>query len=222
MHQLILTADGSHTLHNELLGEHYHSIHGAIQESRHVFIEAGLKALDAGIDPIDILEVGFGTGLNALLTIAAPGDKTIHYDALEAFPLSEEIFSKLNYGTLVPDSEKFFKKIHACPWDAPTQITPGFTLTKLSTSLQCFVPYKNYDLIYFDAFAPAVQPEMWTIGIFEKLFSVMKPGGVVVTYCAQGQVKRDLKTVGFTVEGIAGPPGKREMTRGRKNLDFRI
>lgn len=220
--QHIITKDGSSSLLNTELNEHYHSTHGAIQESKHVYIEAGLNyfASNNSKNEISVLEIGFGTGLNALLSIEASEglNKHIFYDSIEAFPLSSENYEKLNYSSQIQfnDAESIFKKLHECDWDMPVKITDKFNLTKLSTSLECFVPYKKYDVIYFDAFAPNVQPELWTKEIFEKMFSVLNETGILVTYCAKGEVKRNMRAAGFVVEGLPGPVGKREMTRGKK------
>jgi len=217
--QLVSTADSSHTLFNEELNETYHSKHGAIAESLHVFIKAGLQfVLDKNItNEIHILEIGFGTGLNALLTFkeTEKSKRKIIYDSLEAFPLSKDISEKLNYGELL-EQQLIFNKLHFCNWDSPEVISDNFVLNKISTSVQCFVQYKQYNLIYFDAFAPSKQPEMWTQEIFDKMFSILKPSGTLVTYCAKGEVKRNLKASGFTIESLPGPKGKREMTRATK------
>lgn len=217
--EIIVTDDGSHTLFIPELDETYHSRHGAIQESIHVFINAGLKFFSEknNIKEVSILEIGFGTGLNALLTCieAAKISKKIIYDSIEAFPLQHNRIEQLNYADILTCKE-IFNKIHAVNWDSSEIISEHFTLTKISTSIQCFVHYKKYDIIFFDAFAPRVQPEMWTTEIFRQLFSMMNAGGILVTYCAKGEVKRNMKKAGFTVESIEGPPGKREMTRAAK------
>ena len=220
MLQHIITKDGSSSFLNTELNEHYHSTHGAVQESTHVYIEAGLSyfAEKHSQKLISILEIGFGTGLNALLSIqfAEKYNLKINYDSIEAFPLSSENYLKLNYSSIIDlkNGEKLFKKLHECDWDMPIEINDSFQLIKLGTSLECFVPYKKYDVIYFDAFAPNVQPELWTRGIFEKMFALLNENGILVTYCAKGEVKRNMKAAGFTVEGLPGPIGKREMTRG--------
>ena len=216
--ELIITSDGSHSLFVPELNEHYHSIHGAVQESLHVFIRAGLNNFSAKKE-ISILEMGFGTGLNALLTLTENKDiPTIHYDSLEAHPLPPEITERLNFATLIDDDNAgtLLKRMHEVAWDVKEKITEHFFLTKISTSLQCFVPYKKYDLIYFDAFAPAVQPELWTKEIFDKMFGMLNDEGILVTYCAKGEVKRNMKAAGFVIEALPGPKGKREMTRGKK------
>jgi tRNA U34 5-methylaminomethyl-2-thiouridine-forming methyltransferase MnmC len=207
---VILTEDGSHTIKNETTGDTYHSIHGAVQESQHVFIKSGLGYF-LSLHPrteINILEVGFGTGLNALLTQAVPGLK-IEYTSLEPYPLSEEVYRALNY-----EPKETLLALHQCEWDSSCSITKDFILTKLESTLsEAKLPENHFDVVYFDAFAPNSQPELWTQGAFAKIKSAMATPSVFVTYCAKGQVKRDLKAVGFHVESIPGPPGKREMIR---------
>ncbi|MCP4125172.1 MAG: tRNA (5-methylaminomethyl-2-thiouridine)(34)-methyltransferase MnmD [Bacteroidetes bacterium] len=214
------TADGSHTFYVKELKEHYHSVHGAIQESRHVFIEAGLNDLQHQ-PSIQILEVGFGTGLNALLTLLSGVSVStqINYTALEAYPLTQKEAEKLNFidQLSIPEMRPVFQAMHTCKWEDSVLVCRNFSLNKLRMDLLEFQsPEPVYDLIYFDAFAPQIQPELWTDSVFQNLFNGMKQGGVLVTYCAKGSVKRALKAAGFSVEGIPGPPGKREMTRAVK------
>jgi tRNA U34 5-methylaminomethyl-2-thiouridine-forming methyltransferase MnmC len=226
-----------------VLDETYHSRHGAVQESLYVFINNGLNYfIDTSPDAsatlsihsninkdaersrsihnqeINILEIGFGTGLNALLTCIAAEQLNcnVSYDALEAFPLNAAIIARLNYATQVADGNNYFEKLHNPNWDVAEKITEKFWLTKISTSVQCFVPYKNYDLIFFDAFAPRVQPEMWTQEIFGKMHTLLNTGGTLVTYCAKGDVRRAMQSAGFKTEKLQGPPGKREMLRAIK------
>ena len=206
------SADGSTTLWVPCLDEHYHSIHGARTESQHVFIEAGLKAI--GTSNIRILEVGLGTALNARLTLdQAKQDGTIiEYDALEKFPLTKEEIEAI--GLLGMSKEVPF--LSATP-GATTQIADQFTFRLLVEDLKTFEGDQgSYDLIYFDAFAPSAQPDLWTDAIFENMFRLLKPGGALVTYCAKGAVKRSMKAAGFEVEALPGPPRKREMTRAWK------
>ncbi|MBL7889407.1 MAG: tRNA (5-methylaminomethyl-2-thiouridine)(34)-methyltransferase MnmD [Bacteroidia bacterium] len=218
--EIIQTADGSHSLYLKELDEHYHSVHGAIQEGIHVFINAGLQACNK--EKISILEIGLGTGLNALLTLMEVErfNKQVHYTAIEAFPLEEQLINQLNYvqvlnaGTL----REQFERMHTSAWGEEQPLNNKFTLLKLKGQLQTTVFPATYDLIYFDAFGPRVQPEMWTEEIFSKMFTVLAPGGMLVTYCAKGEVKRTLKKVGFVVETLPGPPGKREMVRARKEI----
>ena len=215
------TKDGSNTLFVPDLNEHYHSVHGALQESQHVFIKQGLEyALEQKRD-IKILEVGFGTGLNAILTFpyALAQKAFIQYDTLEKYPLTEEVVRQLHFEQFVlnPELLAYFYELHAAPWNEPANVIPYFTLQKIHETLEEFVaPSSYYDVIYFDAFAPEKQPELWTDAIFEKLYKATRPGGVLVTYCAKGSFKRSLKAAGFEVEALPGPPGKREMTRGVK------
>ncbi|WP_370589988.1 tRNA (5-methylaminomethyl-2-thiouridine)(34)-methyltransferase MnmD [Rufibacter sp. LB8] len=203
------------------LNEHYHSVHGALQESQHVFIKMGLQATLERLPAVRLLEVGFGTGLNALLTLqhSLATGATVQYDTLEKYPLSAEVVDKLEFEKFIlnPELLDFFQPLHAAPWEQPVPITPNFTLQKLEIDLEAFAPApESYDLIYFDAFAPEKQPHLWTDAIFQKLYDALAPGGRLVTYCAKGSFKRSLKAAGFTVEALPGPPGKREMTRGVK------
>lgn len=217
---MIITEDGSHSLQVPDLNETYHSSHGAIQESAHVFIKNGL---DHWIDKnqkkqLSIFEVGFGTGLNALLTDLKAKELSakVHYDSIELFPLSIEITSQLNFVKQLDCGSELLNKLHASKWDEITDISPNFALQKIASSIDNFTPKSTYDLIYFDAFAPSKQPEMWAYSIIEKCYTMLNPNGVFVTYSAKGQLKRDLKKAGFTVESIAGPPGKFEMVRATK------
>lgn len=225
MYTLIRTADGSHSLYVKELDEHYHSIHGAIREAKHVFIKMGLQHLyDNGYSEINILEIGLGTGLNALLTNMEAEELNIkiNYTALEAFPLSMDMLNQLNYVELLNcksenNIEKNFELIHSCEWENASQLTDNFSLHKIKNTLQ-EIKFKNtFDLVYFDAFGPRVQPEMWAEELFSKIFAATNSKGCLVTYCAKGEVKRTIKKVGFTLETLPGPPGKREMVRGTKN-----
>jgi tRNA U34 5-methylaminomethyl-2-thiouridine-forming methyltransferase MnmC len=194
-----------------------------VQESQHVFIKNGLDFFieQNTPDEINILEVGFGTGLNALLTARQIQDSKIkvHYTSLEAFPISIEIADQLSYynDVLFPHSKQLFMSLHESGWNEPVSILANFTLEKRKMTLQesSFRP-SDFDLVFFDAFAPNKQPEMWEVGILEKVVQAMKPKGVFVTYCAKGQVKRDLKSFGMKIETLSGPPGKREMVRALK------
>lgn len=219
MIELIVTEDGSHTLRNTDLQETYHSIHGAVQESRHVFIKNGFDYfLESGKTEISILEVGFGTGLNAWLTLqrSIKTSTKVFYTALELFPLPESIWSKLNYAG--PENDELFNQLHQDNWNTPFQVVPDFELQKIKMSIQeVALQNEAYDMIYFDAFAPDKQPEMWDISVIQKVSAALKPGGIFVTYSAKGQVKRDLKSTGLLVESLQGPPGKREMIRAIKS-----
>ena len=216
------TQDGSHTLLSEKFGVSYHSKYGAIQESRHVFIEAGLHLKLPVQKHIRILEMGFGTGLNALLSAAAIADRdnSISYHTVDAYPISPEEAETLNYPDLLApyfaEAKTFFRQMHTLPWGEEQQLGSNFSLLKLQQKLEEVDLDGPYDLIYFDAFAPSAQPELWSAEVLEKVVASMAPKAVFVTYCAKGVVKRTLRDLGLTVEGIPGPPGKREMTRAIK------
>ncbi len=218
----VITKDGSPTISIPEMNVTYHSIHGAIQESEHVFIKTGL--LDSGIfDYIgvhQVLEIGFGTGLNALLTLieADKHRSLIYYTAIEPFPLDELVITQLNYCEQLkqPHYQRLFDKMHQCGWEEMYEITEYFRLTKYKTTLQQFSTGESFSIIYFDAFAPNAQPELWTKEIFEKLYNLMTEGGILVTYCSKGDVQRAMKAAGFKIEKIPGPPGKREMIRAAK------
>lgn len=222
MHPLITTADGSHTLFAPHFNEHYHSIHGAIQESQHVFIEAGYQSLPNNIAaPVNILEMGFGTGLNAFLTYMATQYQlqSICYTAIEAYPLLVATALLLNYPEQLQATEHrdAFADLHRAIWNKAIQITPNFVLYKQHADLLTLpLPNAHFHLIYYDAFAPTSQPELWTTEVFAKLYDAMQPNGILVTYCAKGSVKRALKAVGFSLESLPGPHGKREITRAHK------
>ncbi len=222
--KLQITQDGSHTILSEKYGVTYHSKYGAIQESMHVFIQAGLKDFVnkfQEIEDISILEIGFGTGLNAYLTLIETfqlNKINIKYTSLETFPISEKEVNELNYSTsLQQENTDLFKTLHDCNWESFQQIAPNFQLKKIKQSLEDFQPDHLFNLVFFDAFAPESQPELWEPAIFQKMYDCLSTNGILTTYCAKGQVKRNMKGVGFEVEGIPGPPGKREMTRARKN-----
>ena len=217
---LEISGDGSHTLFVPSLNEHYHSTRGAIQESRHVFIEAGLQPCSK--QEIELLEIGFGTGLNAFLTLleAEERGKKVTYTAIERYPLGLDEAKKLNYAEqLVPSREELFLQLHASAWGDRVEVTPTFHLKKLNMSvhqLNEFHPETLFDVIYYDAFAPGKQPGMWTREIFERLYALSDKGALLTTYCAKGDVRRMLQAVGYQVERLPGPPGKREMLRASK------
>ena len=219
--KIITTSDGSHSLLNTSLNETYHSVHGAIQESQHVFIQAGL---DHWLQrnqkrEIRIFEVGFGTGLNVILTLLhhALHEVKTYYESWEAFPLEIAILQQLNYPATLGSPESF-SKIHEAPWDQAIYISPTFALNKRRADilLDPLDGATSFDLIYYDAFAPTKQPEMWTLATLKKITDLLAPMGVLVTYCAKGQVKRDLKSLRLAIESLPGPPGKNEMIRGTK------
>lgn len=215
--EIRLTADGSPTLYVPELDETYHSMHGSVQEAKHVFIANGLSSLFARKEAVQILEVGFGTGLNALLSalFAFENKLPIKYTGLEAFPVEEQIWTALSYSSS-KEEQIYYKDLMSSKWGDPQEFNTFFTLTKTAVKIQEWQSDEKFDLIYFDAFGPNAQADMWQKSIFENLYAVLNPGGVLVTYCAQGQFKRDLKAVGFSLEALPGPPGKREMTRATK------
>ena len=215
--ELRLTADGSPTLYVPELDETYHSMHGSVQEARHVFIENGLRFVATESKQVNILEVGFGTGLNALLTAQYATENAIrvNYVGLEAYPVEEAIWKEINYHTDA-EARTLYTKIMAHPFGETISIELNFSLFKEAKLIQDWVANGTFDLIYYDAFGPRAQAEMWELPIFEKLYSLLNVGGALVTYCAQGQFKRHLKSLGMRVESLPGPLGKREMTRGTK------
>ncbi len=217
-----ITKDGSHTLFVPQLEEHYHSTNGAIQEANHVFIDAALNYCDKRT--INVLEIGFGTGLNAFLTlqIAQADKKIINYTSLELYPISLDDVYKLNYPSLLGgNNTNNFIDLHKAKWEIRTQITPEFSITKNKIDFrtpQSFNPNTLFDVVYFDAFGPDKQPEMWEKLIFDKIYALMSVGGILTTYSAKGSVRRLLKEVGLDVERIPGPIGKREMLRATKGI----
>ncbi|HEY6915219.1 MAG TPA: tRNA (5-methylaminomethyl-2-thiouridine)(34)-methyltransferase MnmD [Paludibacter sp.] len=213
--ELKITSDGSHTLFVPEIDECYHSSHGAIQESRHIFIEAALKQCVK--TDIRILEVGFGTGLNALLAFAEAKKavKRIHYTTLEKFPVSPKKALLLNFPDLIDNNLKeVFEHMHGCNWNELKQISPFFEIEKLETDFTTYEHTGQYDVIFFDAFSPEKQPEMWTEEQFRKIAARCNPRAILTTYCAKGAVRRAMQAAGFTVERLPGPPGKREILRG--------
>lgn len=220
----VVTKDGSHTISIPEMNVTYHSIHGAIQESMHVFINAGLQPIwslnNGQIDPISIFEMGFGTGLNALLTLidAEESKQPIHYYSVELFPLNNEEVKQLNYCDKLqrPGLQPLFEQLHSCEWEKDVAITNHFTFHKTNTDLINLSIDQHFNLIYYDAFAPGAQPELWTATVFEKLYKLLLPGGILVTYCSKSDVQRAMKAAGFIIEKIPGPPGKREMIRAIK------
>lgn len=221
--QLIETEDGSHSLYVPSLNETYHSFHGAIRESQHVFIQTGLNhwIVENPKKNVRILEVGFGTGLNALLSFdyALTNGVNIFYHTLEPCPLEATLVKQLNYPAFLANNslEHYFQEIHAASWNTPVQLESCFTIQKELGKLQSFeTANESFDIVFFDAFAPNKQAELWTLESLKKVYECLGHGGVLVTYCAKGQLKRDLKSLGFEVETLPGPPGKKEMVRGIK------
>jgi len=220
LRELQVTADGSHTITLPGTPLAYHSLHGAVQESMHVFIKAGLTPLLPKSSAMRIFEMGFGTGLNALLSLkkALEGGGYIYYTAVELYPLTPPEYTTLNYCSLLqqPGLQPYFIQMHSAPWDDVIFIHPMFTLHKIKASLTSITLQEEFDLIFFDAFAPEDQPELWTEAIFAKMYAMLADSGVLVTYSAKGSVRRALMTAGFIVEKLPGPPGKREIIRAVK------
>lgn len=219
--RLIITEDGSHTFALEGVKEHYHSTFGAMQESRHVFIENGFNKMLSANETLRILEVGFGTGLNALLTYleALKVGASVVYHAIEPYPLKPIEYKALNYPKLIGDAEaeEFFLQLHESGYNKEVAIAPQFLLRKYPVTLnEAKWPSKHFDLVYYDAFGPEVQPEMWELTAFKKVFTALRLGGVLTTYCSKGGVRRGLKSAGFYVSKMPGPQGKREITHAKK------
>jgi tRNA U34 5-methylaminomethyl-2-thiouridine-forming methyltransferase MnmC len=219
--ELLETSDGSHTLKLKGFDEQYHSVNGALQESRHVFLQSGFFAFDPVPDPMQILEVGMGTGLNALITAreAITSNIRVLYDTVEPYPLQKSVTDKLNFSRFFdePWIEAAFEGIHQAG-------SKEFVIVQDYFNIRCFTKKlgeisledNRYHLVYFDAFGPDTQPEMWTEEVFSQIYRSMKPGGILVTYCVKGDVRRAMKAAGFDVKKIPGPPGKREMSRATK------
>lgn len=215
MNEIEITADGSATLYVPHLDEHYHSVKGALTESLHIFRDCAFMhhPINNASQRLRVLEIGFGTGLNAVVTAMVANDsRQAHYISLELYPVECEVIEKLNYGSIV-DNELLLN-MHRAPWEVAHAITPHFTLEKRKCDFtQCELP-KDIDVIYFDAFAPEKQPEMWSEELFSRIYDAMAPGGILTTYCAKGEIRRRLQRVGFIVERLPGPPGgKREILR---------
>jgi len=224
--EIIQTSDGSDTILNHDLNQHYHSVHGAVQESQHIFIEAGFRAAAGtffhdGCDDrsaLRIFEMGFGTGLNALLTLreAEKSGIRVHYTAIEAWPLEEQFWAALNYPQLpgFADMSTDFARIHTAGWNMPVKITDRFTLFKIHGHLEDYQPEAgSFRLVYFDAFDPEAQPELWTDTVFVRCFRSLVKGGIFVTYSVKGRIVRSMKAAGFVTEKLPGPPGKRHILR---------
>lgn len=219
--ELVISEDGSHTLLSVEFKEHYHSTHGAIRESRHIFLEAGYQFVYQKVDQIKLLEIGFGTGLNALLTCLESEALRIptKYVALEPFPISSQCSEGLNYPLQLsdPSAQHLFKRMHEVSDGMEIKISEWFQLSLLKVKMNDFQSdSEEFHLVYFDAFSPETQPEMWTEEVFAKLFTSLKQGGCLVTYSCKGIVKRALRSVGFEVHKLPGPPGKREILRAIK------
>ncbi len=217
---IFTTRDGSHSVFSEKYGADYHSRFGAIRETQHVFIQAALHFKAESKQDLSILEVGFGTGLNAYATFFEAEKKKLNvsYFAVDAYPLDISTIITLNYPSFFNSNEfqPLFLKLHEIPWNVPAFLSEYFQIEKRLSKIEDLELSQQFDLIYFDAFAPDVQPELWTDAMMAKMYSLLIDGGVLVTYCAKGSVKRSLKKAGFFVEALPGPPGKREMTRAMK------
>lgn len=219
--KIIRTADGSTTVFNKELNEIYHSVNGAVTESKHVFINAGLHYQLAHFQVINLLEIGFGTGLNALLSLIEIQDSSsaINYETCEPYPLDKSLISKLDFSIVAnaPSKQDWFEKIHHSSWNVKVRISKNFILKKLKIPFEkMLLKPAYYHLVYLDAFSPDVQPELWTEQIFEKLFRAMTNNSVLVTYSAKGNVRRNIIKTGFEVERLKGPKGKREMLKAVK------
>ncbi|MDE1192437.1 MAG: tRNA (5-methylaminomethyl-2-thiouridine)(34)-methyltransferase MnmD [Arachidicoccus sp.] len=219
--KLIVTEDGSHTIEIAALHTNYHSIHGAFQESMHVFISAGLEyfLVNNYKSNVHVFEMGFGTGLNALLALKYAMERNIavYYQSIELFPLEKNEYEKLNYCEMFQNNFKEeFGLLHDCSWEKDISITEKFVLYKSQISLVDVILEHKFDIIFFDAFDPAIQPELWTYDVFKKLYECLNEKGVLVTYSSKGDVRRALIAAGFRIEKISGPKGKREMLRAIK------
>ncbi len=215
--EIIMTKDGSHSILSDKFGVSYHSIHGAIQETYHVFIKAGLEFKTKINKNVSILEIGWGTGLNSYITLieAKKNNYKIDFTTTEAYPISLEQAAALNYDTQLESEEKIIT-LHELNWNEKHQLNQNFLFEKRQMKFQDISDTNQYDVIYFDAFAPTAQAEFWEEIFLKKMYDALKTDGILVTYCAKGSFKRALKAVGFDVEKLQGPPGKREMTRAKK------
>ena len=219
MLKIISTSDGSKTVYVPELDEHYHSTFGAVSESLHIFIGYGYKSV--ATDPVNILEFGFGTGLNALLTLheSLNDGRQVNYVSIEKYPLEAGIYKQLDYSKFLPGGKKsYFKLLHECPWEEKCMISDNFSLLKTEKDFRDIEMDSIFDIIYFDAFAPAKQPDLWTADMLSLVSGLIKQGGIFVTYSAKGQLRRELTKLGFRVEHPPGPAGKRQITRAVKTV----
>ncbi|KAA1245632.1 tRNA (5-methylaminomethyl-2-thiouridine)(34)-methyltransferase MnmD [Aquimarina sp. RZ0] len=222
--EIITTSDGSTTIHFPDLDEHYHSKHGAINEAKHVFIKHGFDYILDSKKNLDlaILEIGFGTGLNAFISCleAQRVNQKVNYVGVEAYPVQTEEIKKLNYIEVLGEQkhQELFDLMHGSSWETMNIISSLFSLTKKKQFFEDIEDKNCFNLIYFDAFGARVQPELWGVTIFKKMYEALENGGVLVTYAAKGSVRRAMQEVGFVVERLPGPPGKREMLRATKNI----
>ena len=218
--EIIITDDGSTTIRIPDWDENYHSTHGAIQEAKHVFIKNGLDLFQKQ-DSISILEIGFGTGLNAFITFLETVNKEkVNYVGVEAYPISTEEIAQMNYVAELQATQyqAVFDKMHSCDWESQQNITDNFILTKRKQFFQDIADKEQYDLIYFDAFGFPLQPELWSEAIFKKMYEALLPKGTLVTYACRSSIKNAMLSVGFSIEKLPGAPGKREMLRATKNV----
>lgn len=223
--QFVHTEDGTTTLYVPALNEHYHSIHGAIQESLHIFIRAGIEfylqthSTGFPLSELNILEAGFGTGLNAYLSLLYAEKQKIRlqYHSLEKYPLTFEEIQQLNYKAQVPaKNPDLFDRLHTSPWETENLISPFFRLHKYQKDFREISFESRFDIVFFDAFNPDIQPYLWTEEVFRNFHKALKPGGILVTYCVKGSVKQALRNLGFMLKKLPGPPGKREILRAQK------
>jgi tRNA U34 5-methylaminomethyl-2-thiouridine-forming methyltransferase MnmC len=221
---LFITEDGSHSIFSQQFGVAYHSTHGAIQETKHIFIEAALNHYiqKKSIDKIRILDIGFGTGLNVFMTFLESLKLGCEIDltTIEAYPLSITIAEQLNFPRLLnaPQFDDIFKLLHTVNWEEKYLLTNNFTFQKRLLDFKKITYTDDFDIIYYDAFSPESQPELWESDILQLMFDALKIEGILTTYCAKGSFKRALKSVGFQIENISGPKGKREITRAIKTI----
>ncbi len=216
-YQIVRTKDGSKTIRIPELNEHYHSVNGAFTESMHIFIKENFRRINKG--EISVLEIGFGTGLNAILTCVESENqgKKVNYHGIERYPLPLETVKELGFDSFLEQKHsELFYKMHEAKWENCVEISDNFFLTKTKVDIKEFLPQKSYDIVYFDAFAPDIQPKLWTKDIFQKIYRASNNEGILTTYSSKGTVRRALKEVGFSVEKIPGPPGKREILRAVK------
>jgi tRNA U34 5-methylaminomethyl-2-thiouridine-forming methyltransferase MnmC len=221
--ELSITQDGSHTLYVPQIDEHYHSVNGAVQESMHIFINAGLK--ECPKDEIRVLEIGFGTGLNAFLSLleAEKEHKHILFTTIELYPVDFSVIKTLNYAEqLDPNRVIDFERLHTADWNTKLPITAYFTIEKIQADFTATTLNGLYDVIFFDAFSPEKQPEMWTEKVFSDLYNLSSEGAILTTYCAKGVVRRAMQKAGYWVERLPGPPGKREILRAKKITNQKV
>ena len=218
--EFVITEDGSHTILLPDLKVTYHSTHGAVQESNHVYIQSGLDFVaENNNSSINIFEMGFGTGLNALLTCIWADEHKIpvQFTSIDLYPITTEEANALNYHSILEKDKHYFSKIHTIEWEKNIEVSPLFQLTKKQISFVDFDSAATYNLIYFDAFDPSVQPELWTTDVFIKLYNMLSINGVLVTYSSKSDVRRSMQSAGFRTEKLNGPPGKRDILRAIKN-----